>query len=225
MPCCLEEDVLHRIHSPFATRQGGPSGISAFIKGTFGKGWPNIDCCYAKEALLGCQILTGLPATIGLKLLEHNPTPKLTEMVSFCKQLLAICLFAGDVPSLLCAATTSVDSMPYSAVQELTMDVKELQLQQKAVVANLFTKSMPNHPSSQKSRGLRCFFCKEMGHIARNCPFKSHGPSTRSAGQPAGVPQTPQGRRPTMKCTLFGGQDHSPQQCANNWTLNNIPSN
>jgi len=34
----------------------------------------------------------------------------------------------------------------------------------------------------------------------------------------------PQGRRPTMKCTLCGGQGHSPQQCANNWTVNNVPS-
>ena len=52
----------------------------------------------AREALLGRQCLTGLPAAMGLKLLEHNPTSKLTEMVSFCKQLLAIRLVFGDVP-------------------------------------------------------------------------------------------------------------------------------
>jgi len=67
----------------------------------------------AKEALLGRQFLTGLPAAMQLKLLEHNLTPKLTEMVAFCKQLLAIRLVAGDTPSSpLCAATTSVDSTP-----------------------------------------------------------------------------------------------------------------
>ena len=176
----------------------------------------------AKEALLGLQFLTGLPAAMRLKLLEHNPTPKLTEMVSFCKQLLAIRLVAGDGSSpLLCAGTTLVDSTsnvvaPFSAVQELTMAVKELQSQQKAVVAALSTKSRPNRSSSQESQGLRCFFCKEMRHIARNCPFKSHSTSTRSAGQPAGFPQTPQAQRPTMKCTLRGRQGHSPQQCANN---------
>ena len=98
-------------------------------------------------------------------------------MVSFCKQLLAICLVAGDAPSPpLCAATTSVDSTPnvvtpFSAVQELTMAVKELQSQQKAVVAALSSKSRPNRSSSQESLRRRCFFCKEMGHIARNCPL------------------------------------------------------
>ena len=184
----------------------------------------------AKEALLGRQFLTGLPVAMRLKLLEHNPTSKLSELVSFCKQLLAIRLVDEDVPSPLCVATTSVDSTPnvvtpFSAIQELTMAVKELQIQQKAIVAALSTKSRPHRSSSQESQGLRCFFCKEMGHIARNCPFKSHGPYTRSAGQPAGFPQTPQGWRPTMKCTLCGGQGHSPQQCANNWTVNNVPSN
>ena len=31
----------------------------------------------AKEALLGRQFLTGLPVAVRLKLLEHNPTPRL----------------------------------------------------------------------------------------------------------------------------------------------------
>ena len=130
----------------------------------------------------------------------------------------------------LSAVITSVDSKPnvvtpFSAVQELAMAVRELQSQQKAVVAALSTKSRPNRSSSQESLGLRCFFCKEMGHIARSCPFRSHGTSTRFASQHAGFPQTPQGRRPTMKCTLCGGKGHAPQQCANNWTVNNVPSN
>ena len=179
-------------------------------------------CAAAKEALLGRQLLTELPAAMRLNLSEHNPTPKLTESVSFCKQLLAICLVAGDAPSPpLCAATTSVDSTPngvtpFSAVQELTMAVKEVQSQQKALVASLSTKYRPTRSSSQESLGLCCFFCKDMGHISRTCPLKSHGPSTRSAAQPASCLQAPQGRRPTMKSTLCGGQAHSRQQCANN---------
>ena len=36
------------------------------------------------EAFPGHQFLTGLPAVMLLKLLEHNPTPRLTEKVSFC---------------------------------------------------------------------------------------------------------------------------------------------
>ena len=61
MPCCLQGDVLRRFHSPFATRQRGSGGISAFIKGTFGKADPTLSAA-AKQALLGLQCLTGLPA-------------------------------------------------------------------------------------------------------------------------------------------------------------------
>ena len=184
----------------------------------------------AKEALLGRQFLTGLPTAMRLKLLEHNPTPTLPEMVSFCKQLLAIRLVAGDAPSPpLCAAATSSESTlnvatPFSAIQDLTTAVKDLQIQQKAVVAALSTNSRPSRSSSQASQGVRCFFCKELGHIARNCSFKVHGPATKSTGPPAGFAHTPQGWRQTMKCTLCGGKGHSPQQCANNWTVNNVPS-
>ena len=58
------------------------------IRELLGKADPTLSAA-AKEALLGRQFLTRLPAAMRLKLLEHNPTPKLTEMVAFCKQLQA----------------------------------------------------------------------------------------------------------------------------------------
>ena len=190
------------------------------LRGLLDKADPTLSAA-AKEALLSRQFLTGLPAAMRLKLLEHNPTPKLTEMVSFCKQLLAIRLVAGDVPSPpLCAATASIESTPnvatsFAAVQALTMAVKELQIQQKAVIAALSKKPGPNR-SFQESKGVHCFFCKEIGHITRNCPFKLHGPSTKSTGQNNGCAQTRQGWQEAMKCTLCGGQGHSHHNCANN---------
>ena len=128
-----------------------------------------------------------------LKLLEHNPTHRLTEIVSICKQLLAIRLAAGDAASPpLCIEAASVESTPnvappFSAVQELMTAVKELQIQQKAVVAALSTKSRSS------SQGVCCFFCTEMRHIARNCPYKFHSLSKRSTGQPVGFTETPHG--------------------------------
>ena len=104
----------------------------------------------AKDALLGRHFLTGLPTAMRLELLEHNPTPTLPEMVSFCKHLLAIDLAAGDAPSPpLCAAATSSESTPnvatpFSAIQDLTTAVKDLRIQQKAVVAALSTHSRPS---------------------------------------------------------------------------------
>ena len=104
------------------------------------------------------------------------------------------------------------------------MAIKELQIQQKAVVAALSKKSGPNR-SFQESKGVRCYFCKEMGHIARNCPFKLHGSSTKSTDQHNGCAQTRQVWPEAMKCTLCCGQGHSHRHCANNWTVNNNPSN
>ena len=199
------------------------------LRGLLDKADPTLSAA-AKEALLSRQFLTGLPAAMQLKLLEHNPTPKLTEMVSFCKQLLGIRLVAGEVPSPpLCAATASIESTPnvatsFAAVQALTTAVKELQIQQKAVIAALSKKPGPNR-LFQESKGVRCIFCKEIGHIGRNCPFKLHGPSTKSTGQNSGCAQTRQGWQEAMKSTLCGGQGHSHHNCANNWTVNNNPSN
>ena len=82
--------------------------------------------------------------------LGAQPNTKLTEMVFLRKHLLAIRLVAWDVPSSpVFAAAASVESTPnvatpFSAVQELTTAVKELQFQQTIFVAALSTKSRPN---------------------------------------------------------------------------------
>ena len=46
------------------------------------KVYPNLSID-AKEALLARQFLKGLPLSMRLKFLEHNPTPQLAEMLSF----------------------------------------------------------------------------------------------------------------------------------------------
>ena len=146
------------------------------LRGLLDKAEPTLSAA-AKEALLSRQFLTGLLAAMRLKLLEHNPTPKLTEMVSFCKQLLAIRLVAGYVPSPpLCAATASIESTPsvaksFAAVQALTTAVKELQIQQTAVIAALSTKSGPNR-SFLESKGVRCFFAKRLATSPEIAPLR-----------------------------------------------------
>ena len=123
----------------------------------------------AKDALLAHQFLTGLPAAMRLKLLGDNSTPKLIEMASYCKQLLAICPVAENTPSpLFCVtATTSTEPAPkdaslFSAVQDLTTAVKELQSQQKTAVAALSKNPRPAHTPSQEPKAVCCFLSKEM---------------------------------------------------------------
>ena len=44
----------------------------------------------AKTALLTRQFSKGLPTTLKLKMLEHNPTPTLDEMVEFTQRFRAL---------------------------------------------------------------------------------------------------------------------------------------
>ena len=44
----------------------------------------------AKSALLGRQFMRGLPSAIRGRLLDHNPTPSLAEMLSFVQRYRAI---------------------------------------------------------------------------------------------------------------------------------------
>eukprot|EP00794_Sanderia_malayensis_P001355 gene1355-1496_t len=91
----------------------------------------------------------------------------------------------GEDSSMSCAATATPvpaesPSEPEPVVQELISAVKDLQVQQKVVVAALSAeKQRPNikqqQPSSSSSpmqRQFICYFCNEPGHIARNCPRK-----------------------------------------------------
>eukprot|EP00794_Sanderia_malayensis_P015475 gene15475-17055_t len=95
-----------------------------------------------------------------------------------------------------CAATATPGpaespSEPEPVVQELISAVKELQVQQKAVVAGLSAeRQRPNikqQPSSSSmQRQFVCYFCNEPGHIGRNCPKKPQ--FQRFGGQQRPVP-------------------------------------
>ena len=56
----------------------------------------------AKSALLSRQFMRGLPSSIRRKLLAHNPTPTLSEMLSFVQRYRAIDVH--DVPAHTCAS-------------------------------------------------------------------------------------------------------------------------
>lgn len=87
-----------------------------------------------------------LPDTMRFRLLEGNPVPLLNEMITFSSQCLAVRSDALSSKLFCAAAKTPVtaESPSEPAVQELLSAVKELQVQQKAVVAALST----DRPSS-----------------------------------------------------------------------------
>ena len=59
----------------------------------------------AKSALLSRQFMRGLPSSIRRKLLAHNPTPTLSEILSFAQRYRAI--EDPDVPAHTCASAST----------------------------------------------------------------------------------------------------------------------
>ena len=59
----------------------------------------------AKSALLSRQFMRGLPSSIRRKLSAHNPTPTLSEILSFAQRYRAI--EDPDVPAHTCASAST----------------------------------------------------------------------------------------------------------------------
>ena len=84
----------------------------------------------AKSTLVQRQFMRGLPSPIKLKLLEHNPTPNLEEMLSFTQRYRAIEGYtlpasSSPVPVTNSAATTAQDDSQLSKFVAMVAGIAE----------------------------------------------------------------------------------------------------
>ena len=79
----------------------------------------------ARKALLTRQFMRGLPRTLKIKMLEHDPTPTLEGMLQFVQRYRAL---QQEVGSLESAVASTVDN---STITSLVAMVKDLSAQQK----------------------------------------------------------------------------------------------
>ena len=185
---------------------------------------PDLDA-EAFDALLSRQFMRGIPEQMKFKLLEQNPIPTLAEMVAFCKHFIAI--RADNIKkkeeqplTSFSAGISSINSEPKlqqslsekdCAIDRLATVVEKMAVQQQSLVATLQDRPSYSAPRPAKISQVQCFFCGEMGHIARNCPEKQEKISMANK-------KREQFNR--FKCTLCQGTGHFASQCANNWTMN-----
>ena len=122
----------------------------------------------AKTALLTRQFSKGLPPTIKLKMLEHNPTPSLDEMVEFTQRFRALCCPTVTEPRPVHVdAVSSSPSDPQ--LKELFTMVAGIAAKQQALEDRLKNTEHSARASSRPSPSGSCYTCGLPGHFSREC--------------------------------------------------------
>ena len=123
----------------------------------------------AKSALLCRQFMRGLPSAIRGRLLDHNPTPSLAEMLSFVQRYRAV---EHHNPPTSASTTTE---KPAADVNQLVGLMTELATRQKALEDQMATcqqlyAAAIKQQDRQNPRATRaCYQCGKQGHLAREC--------------------------------------------------------
>ena len=121
----------------------------------------------AKSALLSRQFMRGLPSTIRGKLLEHNPTPTLTEMLGFVQRYRAV---EDRKPGSINASTAAQDTA--TNIDRLVGLVTELATRQKSLEEQVTTSQQlyataMEQPDRQPPI-ITCFRGRKQGHVAQD---------------------------------------------------------
>ena len=125
----------------------------------------------ARTALLERQFMRGLPMQIKLKLLEHDPVPKLENMIAFVQRYRAVevQMLSSAVDQRPAGKGQKVDeqSEMKAEISLLAAAVKELTAGQKDLNEKL------SKQSSEGGRPAGCYNCGSRSHFARDCPSKT----------------------------------------------------
>ena len=155
----------------------------------------------AKTALLSRQCMRGLSSSVRAKLLDHNPTPNLPEMLSFVQRYRAV--EGHNSLSTTTASTTTSPAKP--DLDHLVALMTDLVSRQKALADQvgdshrLYAAAISQQNRQERPKG-KCFQCGKQGHLAREC---------RSQRQRQPID------RNTVRCYECQGYGHFARECRN----------
>ena len=203
-PKVARENYFADFERRFLRQAEDPSLYLWDLQNLLGKADPDM-AASARTALVTRQFMKGLPPDLRLRLLENNPTPDLKEMTTFVQRHRA--LYGTSQTDSVCSAAdadvgaASHDSLRHS-VKELTAAVAALTVNQSKLQSSVQAHQRyqqqqhppPNGFPIRRSTLPRCFLCRQLGHIARECPWDAF-------------------------CARCGNSGHSEEKCSSRYHL------
>lgn len=202
-PHAQRENFYQQFESRLLRQGEDPAVYKWELEQTLKKADPSLNE-HAKEALLSRQFMRGLPKEMKIKLLESDPTPNLTTMLSFVRRYRAVQGHMTDREYNVDGTSTPHEQQ--DQISQLVAMVKDMAIKQRnleealtaSTVNSIQSRSPGRNSLAKRNQPPECYSCGRPGHIARDCKVRQ------------------QESRKHIQCYACKGFGHISRECTNN---------